>query len=123
MAGAADKIPPPEVRSLIRPARAKPHYPADASLLPRQIVEDQRRQRRPACLVVGAQALAGVAVEVLVEEEEVLPVGASVKRRSPPWQGRVPSRRARKRRARRRRSSVATSSRVMRFPEPGGHST
>ena len=91
---------------------------------PGRVFDVPNRQGRPAGLMAGAQAPAGFAVKVFVEQNKVAPMRVSreagivaVTRTSSGL------RRAGKCAASRRASSCATSWRFMSCPEPVGHST
>ena len=76
-------------------------------------------QTRPASLVAGADAAAGVAVEILVELQVVAEVRVGLQSWLSPKIGRRPVASRRNRRVSRRVSSSATSSMLMRCPDPG----
>ena len=86
-------------------------------------IQKTRDEPGPARLVTGPEAGADVAVEVLVEEDQVAPVRVVLELRRAavdrPATGRV----RRNMLESRREISFATSKRVIRFPEPVGHST
>ena len=82
-----------------------------------------RDEAGPSGLVVGAEARAVVAVEVLVEEEVVVPTGSVWNFSAPPHTGRRPFSSGRKIDTSRRPSSSAISNSVISTPDPVGHST
>ena len=77
----------------------------------------------PAGLVGGSQPGAGVAVEVLVEPDEVPPAGSSWSSGLSPWTGRRPSGPGRNSDTSRRERSSATSRQGQWLPDPTGCST
>ena len=77
----------------------------------------------PAGLVAGARARAGVAVEVLVEENVVSPVGIGLERCGVAEDGTPTVLVAEEDTARRSGSSLLTSKRFIIRPDPVGHST
>lgn len=108
--------------------RWAPHVPAGrpATFLgsPSSPFEELSHQGRPAGLMTGAQSLAGFGIEVLIEQDQVFPIGvcgelpvAAVQRALPGGAS------GRNRRVRRADISDATSPRVIVRPDPVGNST
>ena len=90
-------------------AGASPSPPARQHRGAARLLDELGHERRPAGLVAGAQPGAGVAVEVLVEQDAVAPVRVVVCRSSPPPRtGRRPAASRRKSASRRRDRSSAT---------------